>query len=184
MGPFMNADVNSGPCQQARNPVSRCAKRATGPGGHNRQREALKKGRAMQRPDKRLVVTLVVAGALSLLVGLLFTEIVRAVPCQEERLACNIDQAIGAYAVMIYAVLGPVIFAVTLFIARNRAALVGAAIVLLSPPRRLLPHRLDRDLALCRLRRLRRLAEIPCNIRTAHACGSCPIAHPAGRGRA
>jgi hypothetical protein len=88
----------------------------------------------MQRPDKRLVVTLVVAGALSLLVGLLFTEIVRAVPCQEERLACNIDQAIGAYAVMIYAVLGPVIFAVTLFIARNRAALVGAAIVLLSPP--------------------------------------------------
>ena len=37
----------------------------------------------MQRPDKRLVVTLVVAGALSLLVGFLFTEIVRAVPCQE-----------------------------------------------------------------------------------------------------
>ncbi len=87
----------------------------------------------MQRPDKRLVVTLVVAGALSCLAGLLFTQIVERVPCRGEGLACNIDQAIGAYAVLIYAVLGPVIFAVTLFIAKNRTALVGAAIVLLSP---------------------------------------------------
>jgi hypothetical protein len=87
----------------------------------------------MQRPDKRLIVTLLVAGALSCVAGLLFTQIVERISCQEERLACNIDQAIGAYAVLIYAVLGPVIFAVMLFIAKNRTALVGAAIVLLSP---------------------------------------------------
>src|SRR4051794_11679584 len=87
----------------------------------------------MQRAYVRLVVTLLVAGALSCVAGLLFTQIVERVPCQEERLTCNIDQAIGAYAVPLYAVLGPVIFAVTLFIAKNRTALVGAAIVLLSP---------------------------------------------------
>lgn len=50
-----------------------------------------------------------------------------------EGLACNIDEAVGAYAVLIYAVLGPIIFAVTLGIARNRRALAGATIVLVAP---------------------------------------------------
>jgi hypothetical protein len=90
-------------------------------------------GRAMQRVYARLVVTLVVAGALSCLAGLLFTEVVERVPCRGEGLACNLDQAIGAYAVLIYAVLGPIIFAVTLGIARNRKALAGATLVLLAP---------------------------------------------------
>src|SRR5262249_38423722 len=48
-------------------------------------------------------------------------------------LACNIDEAVGAYAVLIYAVLGPIIFAVTLGIARNRRALAGATSVLIAP---------------------------------------------------
>src|SRR5262249_27823098 len=52
---------------------------------------------------------------------------------QGEGLACNIDEAVGAYAVLIYAVLGPIIFAVTLGIARNRRALSGATSVLIAP---------------------------------------------------
>ena len=87
----------------------------------------------MQRAYIRLVVTLVVAGVLSCLVGLLFAQIIATVPCHGERLGCNIDQAVGAYAVLIYAVLGPIIFAITLGIARNRRALAGATIVLLAP---------------------------------------------------
>jgi hypothetical protein len=87
----------------------------------------------MQRVYARLVVTLVVAGALSCLAGLLFAQIIARVPCQGEGLACNIDQAVGAYAVLIYAVLGPIIFAVTLGIARNRKALAGAATMLIAP---------------------------------------------------
>jgi len=102
----------------------------------------------MQRAYARLLVTLVVAGALSCLAGLLFIRIVERMPCHGERLACNIDQAVGAYAVLIYAVLGPIIFAVTLGIAQNRRALAGATIVLLAP---LVLHFLDRELALCRL---------------------------------
>jgi hypothetical protein len=87
----------------------------------------------MQRAYARLLVTLVVAGALSCLAGLLFVRIVESMPCDGERLGCNIDEAVGAYAVLIYAVLGPIIFAVTLGIARNRKALAGATIVLLAP---------------------------------------------------
>ena len=48
---------------------------------------------------------------LSCLAGLLFGQIIARVPCQGEGLACNIDEAVGAYAVLIYAVLGPIIFA-------------------------------------------------------------------------
>src|SRR5690349_8041137 len=87
----------------------------------------------MQRAYARLILTLVIAGTLSCLAGLLFTQIIARVPCQGEGLACNIDEAVGAYAVLIYAVLGPIIFAVTLGIAQNRRALAGATIVLLAP---------------------------------------------------
>ena len=87
----------------------------------------------MQRAYARLILTLVIAGALSCLAGLLFTQVIARVPCQGEGLACNIDEAVGAYAVLIYAVLGPIIFAVTLGIARNRRALAGATIVLVAP---------------------------------------------------
>jgi hypothetical protein len=87
----------------------------------------------MQRAYARLILTLVIAGALSCLAGLLFRQIIVRVQCQGEGLACNIDEAVGAYAVLIYAVLGPIIFAVTLGIARNRRALAGATIVLVAP---------------------------------------------------
>ena len=87
----------------------------------------------MQRAYARLILTLVIAGALSCLAGLLFGQIIARVPCQGEGLACNIDEAVGAYAVLIYAVLGPIIFAVTLGIARNRRALAGATSVLIAP---------------------------------------------------
>ena len=87
----------------------------------------------MQQAYARLILTLVIAGALSCMAGLLFRQLIARVPCQGEELACNIDEAVGAYAVLIYAVLGPIIFAVTLGIARNRRALAGATIVLLAP---------------------------------------------------
>ena len=87
----------------------------------------------MQRAYARLILTLVIAGALSCMAGLLFRQIIARVPCQGEGLACNIEEAVGAYAVLIYAVLGPIIFAVTLGIARNRRALAGATIVLVAP---------------------------------------------------
>src|SRR5215467_7535164 len=87
----------------------------------------------MQWAYGRLILTLVIAGALSCLAGLLFGQLIARVPCQGEGLACNIDEAVGAYAVLIYAVLGPIIFAVTLGVARNRRALAGATSVLIAP---------------------------------------------------
>jgi hypothetical protein len=88
----------------------------------------------MRMPDRRLVLALFVAGALSFLAGTALTWLITRIPCQGEGLACNIDQAIGAYGVVIWAILGPIIFGLTLFIARNRVALAGAMIVLLVPP--------------------------------------------------
>jgi hypothetical protein len=81
----------------------------------------------------RLVLTLLVAGALSLLAGLVASEIAALMPCQSEGLACNLDDAIGAYAVLIWAALGPLIFGVILFVARNRVTLAGGMILLLAP---------------------------------------------------
>ncbi len=85
------------------------------------------------RPLIRLVLALLAAGALSFLAGLVFTETVGAIPCQGEGLACNIDAAVGGYGVIIFAVLGPIIYGVTLLVARNRTALGGASVVLLVP---------------------------------------------------
>jgi hypothetical protein len=53
--------------------------------------------------------------------------------CEGERLACNIDVAVGAYATMILAALGPLIFGVTLAVAANQKALLGATLLLLTP---------------------------------------------------
>jgi hypothetical protein len=88
----------------------------------------------MQMPEGRFVLALLAAGALSFLAGFAFTELIAGIPCQGEGLACNIDQAVGAYGVVIWAILGPIIFGLTLFIARNRVALAGAMVVLLVPP--------------------------------------------------
>ena len=87
----------------------------------------------MQRSYGQLVLALVAAGALSFPAGFAVTETVGIVPCQGEGLACNIDTAVGGYGVIIAAVLGPIIFGVTLLIARNRTALGGALVVLLLP---------------------------------------------------
>jgi hypothetical protein len=89
---------------------------------------------SMPRPDGRPLLGLLGPGALSFLAGLFFVQLIERVPCHGETLACNIDQAIGAYAVIIWAILGPLIFGLTLSIARNRTALLSAAIVLLVPP--------------------------------------------------
>ncbi len=88
----------------------------------------------MQKPDGRLALALLAAGALSFLVGFAFTWLIERVPCHGEGLACNIDQAIGGYGVVIWAILGPLIFGLILFISRSRIALAGAAVVLLAPP--------------------------------------------------
>jgi nitrate/nitrite transporter NarK len=87
----------------------------------------------MRRPWSRLLLGLLAAGAVSFLVGLGATEIMRLVPCQGEGLVCNINQAIGSYGVVILAVLGPIIYGVSLLIARNRTVLLGVMIVLLVP---------------------------------------------------
>jgi hypothetical protein len=79
-------------------------------------------------------MTLLAAGAVSFLAGMAFTWLIERVPCQGEGLACNIDAAIGAYGVVIWAILGPLIFGLVLSIARNRSALFGAALLLLIPP--------------------------------------------------
>jgi len=88
----------------------------------------------MPRPDGRFVLALLAAGALSFLAGFAFTQAIAHIPCRGETLACNIDQAIGGYAVVIWAILGPLIFGLVLAIARNRTALAGAFAVLLVPP--------------------------------------------------
>jgi hypothetical protein len=88
----------------------------------------------MPSRDNRFVITLLAAGALSFLAGFAFVHLIGDLPCSGEGLACNIDEAIGAYGVVIWAILGPLVFGLVLSIARNRSALLGAAIILLVPP--------------------------------------------------
>ena len=84
----------------------------------------------MHWPDKKLMAALFAAGAVSFLAGFAYVKLIGQLPCSGETLVCNINEAIGAYGVVIWAILGPLIFALVLAIARNRAALIGAAIVL------------------------------------------------------
>jgi hypothetical protein len=87
----------------------------------------------MLRAYGRLLLALVVAGAVSFGAGFASAEMAGHIPCQGEGLACNIDAAVGGYGVIIAAVLGPIIYGVTLLVARNRIALGGALVVLLIP---------------------------------------------------
>lgn len=82
----------------------------------------------------RLFLTLLVAGVISLLIGLVASAIAVLIPCQGEGLVCRLDEAIGAYAVLIWTVLGPLIFGVILIVARNRVTLASGMILLLAPP--------------------------------------------------
>jgi hypothetical protein len=79
----------------------------------------------------RLLFSLLVAGALSLLAGLAASWIATLTPRQGEGLACNLDDAIGAYAVLIWA--WPPHLRRDPFIARNRVTLAGGMILLLVP---------------------------------------------------
>jgi hypothetical protein len=81
----------------------------------------------------RLLLGLFVAAGLSLLIGLAASHIASLMPCQGEGLACNLNEAIGGYAVLIWSCLGPLIFGVILLVANNRAALIGGMVLLLAP---------------------------------------------------
>jgi hypothetical protein len=88
----------------------------------------------MPKPDGRLMLALLAAGSVSFLAGSAFIWLIDRIPCQGEGLACNIDRAIGGYGVIIWSILGPLIFGLVLFISRTRLALAGAMVVLLVPP--------------------------------------------------
>ena len=81
----------------------------------------------------RLLLGLFVAAGLSFLIGLAASHIASLMPCQGEGLACNLNEAIGGYAVFIWTCLGPLIFGVILLVANNRAALLGGMVLLLAP---------------------------------------------------
>ena len=81
----------------------------------------------------RLLFGLLVAAGLSFLIGIGASEIASLMPCRGEGLVCNLDQAIGAYAVIILSLLGPVIFGVILLVAANRVTLRGGMALLLLP---------------------------------------------------
>lgn len=81
----------------------------------------------------RLLLGLFVAAGLSLLVGLAASHMAASMPCQGEGLACNLNEAIGGYAVLIWSCLGPLVFGVILLVARNRTALVGGMVLLFAP---------------------------------------------------
>ena len=88
----------------------------------------------MPRPNRPFLIALLAAGGVSFLAGLAFTWLIEGVPCRGEGLACDIDEAIGVYGVVIWAILGPLIFGLVLSVARNRSALAGAFVILLVPP--------------------------------------------------
>lgn len=81
----------------------------------------------------RLLLRLLVAAGLSLLIGLTASSVASLMPCHGEGLSCNLDEAIGAYAVLIWTCLGPLIFGVILLVANNRVALLGGMAMLLAP---------------------------------------------------
>ena len=76
--------------------------------------------RRMHWPEAKLLFALFAAGALSFLAGFAYVELIGRLPCSGETLVCNINEAVGAYGVIIWAILGPLIFALVLTIARNR----------------------------------------------------------------
>jgi hypothetical protein len=88
----------------------------------------------MQNSAGKLLLALLAACVISGLVGLATVHVAGLIGCNGERLACNIDEAIGGYGVLIWSVLGPLIFGIVLAVARNRTALLGAAILLVLPP--------------------------------------------------
>lgn len=81
----------------------------------------------------RVILTLLIAGVVSLAAGLAAHSLADEMPCHGEGLACNIDAAIGGYAAIIFAGLGPIVLGLTLFFARTRIALAATAMALIVP---------------------------------------------------
>lgn len=81
----------------------------------------------------RLVLALLLAGAVSLGAGLGLFWLVSQTPCQGEQLSCNIDDAVGGYASMIWTGLGLAVFCIALLFAKRRKALAVAAMILIAP---------------------------------------------------
>lgn len=81
----------------------------------------------------RLVMALLLAAVLSLLAGIAAVYVVGWLPCHGEGLACNLDQAIGAYAVPIGATAGLILFAAIVLLARPRVTLRSGLVLLLAP---------------------------------------------------
>ena len=79
----------------------------------------------------RVILILLLAGAVSLAAGLATHSFVDVMPCHGEGLACNLDAAIGGYAAIICAGVGPIIFGLTLSFTRTRIALAGTAAALI-----------------------------------------------------
>jgi hypothetical protein len=99
----------------------------------------------------RCLLRLFVAAGLSLLIGLAVSEVASFMPCRGEGLVCNLDQAIGAYAVIIWSLLCPLIFGVIMLVASNRITLGAGTVLLLAPLVLFVP---DRGLDGTRLRAL------------------------------
>lgn len=68
----------------------------------------------MHRFWLRLLLVLPLASIVSVVVGFAAGWLATMMSCQGEVLACNIGEAIGAYEVLIWALLGPIVFGVTL----------------------------------------------------------------------
>jgi hypothetical protein len=75
---------------------------------------------------------LLLAVPVSAAVGLALNWLASELRCEGEGLACNIDDAVGAYGVLIVACLGPLIFGLALFIATNARVLLGIGLILIS----------------------------------------------------
>ena len=81
----------------------------------------------------RLLAGLLLAGIAALLAGTAAAQIAGSMPCRGEGLACNIDTAIGAYAVPILALAGTVVFAVIVPLSGKRVSLASGLLILLVP---------------------------------------------------
>ena len=131
----------------------------------------------------RILLGLFVAAGLSLLIGLTASHIASLMPCQGEGLACNLNEAIGGYAVFIWTCLGPLIFGVILLVANNRVALFGG-MALARAASALHVRKFSRGLDHDRLRALPEFADGAHHVRATAARGRQAVADLEHRVRA
>jgi hypothetical protein len=80
-----------------------------------------------------LVLALILAAAVALCAGLGVFWLLSQMHCEGEQLGCNIDDAVGGYAAMIWASLGLVVFGISLLFTHKRKSLTVAALLLIAP---------------------------------------------------